>query len=237
MDRTLAATATPEPAEWSERPTPVPAESSRYLPVPRSASPLLRGPARRRRRRDERGAVLVETAFAIPILLAILLGTIEFGLVYSTGSVTTGSSRAGARLAATSYAPAGTAATAQATAADSIAAAVSVDLASLQNAVPIGMAIYEVNPAAPDGAPVGGFPGNLLSGGCTASCIRYTWNGTAMVRSSGSWSDPDGCGTVVDSIGVFVQVRHRYVTGVIGTDRLVNGHTTMRIEPLPSEQC
>ncbi len=187
--------------------------------------------------RTQRGAVLVEAAFAIPVLLLILLGTMEFGLVFASGTVTTGSSRSGARLAATAYAPAGTAQSAQQTAADGIAAAVSADLMALQNAQPVGLAIYEVNPSSPDGAPVGGFPGDLLSGGCTASCMRYTWNGTSMVFQSGSWSDPDACGTTVDSVGVYVQVRHTYVTGLIGEGRRVEGHTTMRLEPLPSDQC
>ncbi len=187
--------------------------------------------------RSERGAVLVEAAFAIPVLLLILLGTMEFGLVFASGSVTTGSSRSGARLAATSYAPAGTVQSAQLDAADGIAAAVSADLMALQNAEPIGLAIYEVNPSAADGAPYGGFPGDLLSGGCSSSCIRYTWDGDEMVFASGGWSDPDACGTTVDSVGVFVQVRHTYVTGLIGESRTVNGHTTMRLEPLPSDQC
>ena len=65
----------------------------------------------------------MEAAFAIPVLLLILLGTMEFGLVFASGSVTTGSSRSGARLAATSYAPAGSVQSAQLDAADGIAAA------------------------------------------------------------------------------------------------------------------
>jgi len=179
----------------------------------------------------------VEAAFAIPVLLLILLGTMEFGLAFASGSVTTGSSRSGARLAATSYAPAGTVQSAQLTAANGIADAVSADLMALQNAEPVGLAIYEVNSSSSEGAPTGGFPGDLLSGGCTSSCMRFTWDGDEMVHTSGSWSDPDACGTTVDSVGVFVQVRHTYVTGLIGETRLVNGHTTMRLEPLPSDQC
>ncbi|MBM3662095.1 MAG: pilus assembly protein [Actinobacteria bacterium] len=193
--------------------------------------------AQRSTKRSARGAVLVEAAFAIPVMLLILLGTMEFGLVYASGSVTTGASRSGARLAATSYAPAGTVQEAQLTAASGIAAAVSADLMALQNAEPVGLAIYEINPSSPDGAPTGGFPGDLLAGGCSSSCMRYTWNGSNMVFQGGSWSDPDACGTTVDSVGVYVQVQHTYVTGLIGETRLVDGHTTMRLEPLPSDQC
>jgi hypothetical protein len=181
--------------------------------------------------------VLVEAAFAIPVLLLILMGAMEFGLVFASGAVTTGSSRSGARLAATAYAPAGTTSNAQRTATDSIAAAVTADLKSLSHAAPVGMTIYLVNPSATDGAPTGGFPGDNLSGGCTANCIRYVWNGTTMVYSSGSWPSPDACGTTVDSVGVYVQVRHTYISGYIGTSRLVNGRTSMRLEPLPADQC
>jgi len=173
----------------------------------------------------------------IPVLVVIVLGIMEFGLVFASTSTATQASRSGTRVAAVQYAAAGTTSQAQRTATDSIAAAVTADLKSLSHAAPVGMTIYLVNPAASDGAPTGGFPGDNLSGGCTANCIRYVWNGTKMVYSSGSWPSPDACGTTVDSVGVFVQVRHTYISGYIGTSRLVNGRTSMRLEPLPADQC
>jgi len=48
----------------------------------------------------ERGAVAVEFALILPVLLLILMGTIEFGRVYSQFQVYNGAAREGARCAA-----------------------------------------------------------------------------------------------------------------------------------------
>jgi hypothetical protein len=179
--------------------------------------------------------VLVETALVLPVLFLFLIGIMEFGLVYASGATANGATRSGARLGATGYATAGTTSTAQRGAADQIAAAVTGDLENLSNATPVGMTIYRV--VGSDGGPAGGFPGANLTGGCTSNCFRYRWNGTSMVYQSGGWAAPDACGLTVDSIGVYVQVRHDYLTQVIGSSRTVSGHTVMRLEPLPTDQC
>ena len=197
----------------------------------------MRTAARPRHRPDDRGAALVEAAFVIPALVVLVLGIMEFGLVFASTSTTTAASRSGTRVAAVQYAAAGTVASAQRTAADSIAAAVSSDLRALNNATPVGMTIYKVDPSSTTGAPVGGFPGASLSGGCTDRCMRYVWSNGAMAYSSGTWTDPDACGATIDSVGVYVQVRHTYVTGMIGSTRTVSGHTVMRLEPLSTDQC
>jgi hypothetical protein len=173
--------------------------------------------------------------------MVFLLGIIEFGLVYATGATATGSSRTGARLAATNYAPAKTTSTTRRAAADQIAAAVSADLMNLTSAEPIGMIIYRVDPNSSDGAPVGGWPtsNDTMSGSCATDCIKYLWTGSPkkMTYSSGDWAAPDACGTTVDTIGVDVLVKHHYLTGLIGRTRYVTGHTVMRLEPLPTDQC
>jgi Flp pilus assembly protein TadG len=48
----------------------------------------------------ERGAVAVEFALILPVLLLILIGTIQFGIVYSQYQVMEGAAREGARCAA-----------------------------------------------------------------------------------------------------------------------------------------
>jgi Flp pilus assembly protein TadG len=57
---------------------------------------------RRTRRTDgaDRGAVAVEFALILPVLLLIVVGTIEFGRVYSQWQVYNGAAREGARCAA-----------------------------------------------------------------------------------------------------------------------------------------
>ena len=49
---------------------------------------------------SERGAALVELAMLMPVLLLILTGIAEFGLLFRTYEVTTNAAREGARLAA-----------------------------------------------------------------------------------------------------------------------------------------
>jgi Flp pilus assembly protein TadG len=53
-----------------------------------------------RGQRRESGAVAVEFALLLPVLLLILIGTIQFGIVYSEYQVMEGAAREGARCAA-----------------------------------------------------------------------------------------------------------------------------------------
>ena len=52
------------------------------------------------------------------------------------------------------------------------------------------------------------------------------------VPPSGSWAIPDGCGQVMDSVGVWLQVRHVPLgfTSIFGSIDL-NEKTVMRLEP------
>lgn len=194
---------------------------------------------RRRRARGQQGAVLVEAALVLPIMILVVMGIIEFGFAFASSTTTTGSSRSGARLGAAAYATAGTIPANQQAAADQIADTVSADLVGLTSAEPVGMLIYRVDKTSNQGAPVGGFPtNNDITTGCTTDCIRYEWDGDKMSHISGSsWPDPDACGTELDSIGVYVMSKHDYITGMIGDHVYVDGETVMRLEPLPSDQC
>ncbi len=53
------------------------------------------------RRKRERGAALLEAAFAIPMLLAIAVGIFEFGRAYQYKQVLTNAAREGARYSVT----------------------------------------------------------------------------------------------------------------------------------------
>ena len=182
---------------------------------------------------------MVEAALVLPVMILIVVGILEFGLLFTSYSTTTASTRSGARLSATAYSQAGLVASAQNLALEQIALATAADLKVLNNGTPVGMAVYKVDPNSTDGAPYGGFPGANMSGGCTSNCIKFAWNPATdtMTKTGGSWTNADACGTEVDSIGVFVQTQHDYITGFFGQTRLVNGHTVMRLEPLPADQC
>src|SRR5215510_8259763 len=58
-----------------------------------------------RKARNDRGAVAVEFALILPVLLLIVVGTIEFGRVYSQVQVYNGAAREGARCAAVMATP------------------------------------------------------------------------------------------------------------------------------------
>ena len=55
---------------------------------------------RLRRASDDRGAVIVEFALIAPILILLVAGTIQFGIMYSQYQVLQGAAREGARCAA-----------------------------------------------------------------------------------------------------------------------------------------
>jgi hypothetical protein len=74
-------------------------------------------------------------------------------------------------------------------------------------------------------------------------CYRFTWDGTQFVRNGGSgWtSQVDACIETgdpdLDSIGVYLRVRHDLITGLFGGSKTVAHKTALRIEPLPMDQC
>lgn len=184
--------------------------------------------------RGDEGAALVEGAIVIPVLIAITLAVIEFGMLFSSVSTTTSASRDGARYATTFYA----------TRADKIAvgndirAVVEHDLKALTNqGRPQQLWIYK---ATPSGMPTGGVE-------CTADCLRYTWSeidGEFVFQpgTSSVWTNVDACfdsaTRTIDEVGVMVEVRHNLLTGVIGSgDRVLRERTVLRLEPLPTNQC
>jgi len=54
----------------------------------------------RRNIRSERGAAILEAALAVPLLLLVGVGAVEFGRAYRTSRVLTNAAREGARVAA-----------------------------------------------------------------------------------------------------------------------------------------
>lgn len=198
-----------------------------------------------RRNRGQQGAVIVEAALILPIMLLIVFAIVEYGLLFTSYSTNTASTRSAARLAATSYAIGITseAEPGELSAIDQIALAATSDLKVFNNAVPVGMTIYRVDPTSEKGAPHGGqFPGPDMVGGCPAnSCLKFTWNeGQArMVYQSGKWTNPQACAQQgnIDEIGVFVQSEHTFLTGLVGKKWTVNSHTVMRLEPIPTDMC
>jgi Flp pilus assembly protein TadG len=182
------------------------------------------------RLQGDRGAVLVEAVFVFPVVFFITLAIFEFGLLFAAQSTSQSSTRQGARFAAANFAVAAD----KTAASDQVMGEVTKDLGALTGYdTPIQLLVYKSNA---NGDPVAG----SLSA-CTASCFHYTWNGTAFVNDTAlgvQWNNPQGCiSSTLDSIGIYVEVRHSYVTGAFGSSQILKEHTVSRLEPLPLTQC
>lgn len=196
----------------------------------------------RRCARRDRGAVLVEAAFVLPVFLLLIFGVIEWGLFFSGSATSTSSAREGSRFGSANFAVAAN----KQTAADAIKDVVQKDLGALTGQeTPVRLFIYKADA---NGRPNSG---NFTS--CTADCYRYDWVGSGFVLdpTSPGWNQPSACLTVIvnnqvthpdlDTIGVYVEVVHRYVSGfltpIVGATTTIAEHATTRIEPLPQSQC
>jgi hypothetical protein len=188
-----------------------------------------RGHRRLSRGRDERGAALVETVIVIPLVLLIVFGIVEFSAAYHDASVTSDASRAGGRIAsAQARNPAYATNTAE-----SVAAA----LKTLPSDAPLELWIYKANSA--------GYPGTGSSfSSCTTKCIKYTWSSAADnwnydTPGGGGWlsSTHQVCSEPFDQIGIYVKIRHAFVTNLFGATLDLDDHAVFRFEPTPSAVC
>lgn len=187
-----------------------------------------------RRFAGDQGAVLVEAAFIFPIVFFICLAIMEYGMLFAAQSTTQSATRDGARFASANFAVAGS----NQAAADQVMSAVSQDLSARTGFdTPLQMLVYKADAS---GNPVSG---TLQS--CSASCYHYTWNGSTFVfdMSSPTWTNPQACigaspaSATIDSIGVYVEMRHNFITGAFGSSQTMKEHTVSRLEPLPLSQC
>ncbi len=180
--------------------------------------------------RKDSGASLLEAAIVAPVILLIVFSIIELSFAYRSASITSTAARSGARLAASTYGDAAPAD--QATVRDAIATAVNIAIADLRpEATPTRMLIFE---STSTGTPLSG---NLAT--CGASCMSFTWDTATnrFVHQSGSWTDPDNCGIVLDRVGVYVEVAHRPTAPLLSTTIKVDEVTVMRLEPGAFSTC
>jgi Flp pilus assembly protein TadG len=182
------------------------------------------------RAEKERGAVLVETAILIPVIVLITFGLIEFSSAYQSASVAASSARAAARTASaeallSNYAT--DAATAAATA-----------LRTIPADEPVEMWVYKANS--------NGYPGTGTDfSSCTTNCIKYTWLKATRTFDT---ANPGGSGwpatqqhacdvTNWDSVGVYVKLNHKFLTKLFGATITLTDHAVFRLEPAPTQLC
>lgn len=175
----------------------------------------------------ERGAVAVEFALVMPLLVVLTFGVIEFSSVYHDRSIAADAARAGARVAS--------AKATQVDFATSAAQAASSAVSSLPGTVPKELWVYKANS---QGYPGGG---NSFSS-CSTDCIRYSYNAgsKSFVASGGNGWDPTShqvCTQPYDEVGVYVKLDHQFVTKLFGAGVTLTDHAVFRLEPVASAAC
>lgn len=196
-----------------------------------------------RRRRSERGAVLVELAIILPLLMAISLATLDLGLGWRTSLTVSGASRAGARAVSNL----GINVQADRSTLQSVAAALGTVPASQIEMV----VIYRSTTA--DGAPPAGcVSSTALSNGGDSSLFCNTYSGTELSQIAVGAGPTFGTGCTLsrdrrwcppnrnnsqastsgpDFAGVYVKVNHRTSTKMFGTTFVVDDFAVMPLEP------
>jgi len=205
---------------------------------------------RGRRARGERGAAVVEFAILVPLLLLVVLGIIEMGLLMRDSVAANSAVRSGARTA--SAAAGAGPGTCQASAnpppctpvsAPALAQAAADAMQSSGLAIPTDdiewITIYA--PGA-NGFPLGRT--DIRCNGATR-CVTYVWDsnlsGGKFRYSSGSWDSKsvNACLNDVgrDSVGVGMRVNHKWVSKLFGSSMDLDEHVVMQFEPLEADRC
>ncbi len=176
--------------------------------------------------RGERGSTAVEAAIVTPVVVAMLFGIIEFGMLFKDYLSVEAMVRAGVRSA--SAAPR-TATFAQDTADQMQKTGTAISPNTVQQ-----LWVYKANPT--DDFPIG----NTSFSGCSV-CVKFRWDDATakFIPISSTWTaaQQNACTAAVggppDRIGVYLQTLHNSMTGIIGPTTLSES-SAMFLEPFPA---
>lgn len=177
-------------------------------------------------RRTERGAVAVEAAIIVPLLVSMLLGIIDLAVMLNSQVGLSAASRSAARVASSQPRTEGFA--------DHAAAA------ALRSG--LGMALSQVEEIWVYRANTSGYPGSAVSfpSECPEQCIRYrvSESGTPVVLQ-GSWdaASIDACVGTADDVGVRIVGVHRAVAVNLVPSGRISQYAVMRFEPTVNGRC
>jgi hypothetical protein len=109
------------------------------------------------------------------------------------------------------------------------AAAVAQAASALPDGAIEALWIYK---AKADGTPEsGGFSS------CTSNCISFTWDDAtdAFVKPTGSWpsASQNACAGESNAVGIYLKVKHQFLSGFFPGDLALTDHTVMNLEPVP----
>lgn len=178
---------------------------------------------------DDRGTALVETVLILPVLIIVVFGIIEWSSAYHDSSVTADAARAGGRVAA--------AQALNSAYATNAAQSVSSALRSLPSTEPQEMWVYKANS--------NGYPGTGTDfSSCGTNCIKYLWLpaskqfDTANPQGNG-WpaSSQNVCTDPFDELGIYVKIKHSFITNLFGATVSLDDHSVFRLEPTSLAAC
>jgi hypothetical protein len=185
---------------------------------------------RRARTRSDRGAVLVELAIVIPMLLLLMVGMVEYGFAWQRQQVVTRAARSGARLV--SHLATDNDADRQALL--GVVAGMGGHRDRLELVVIFKDSGSGVVPAACLSASQAGLcnrfddfsAGGLSVGGFTSNPDNFAWAPSSRQNQQSA---------TMDVIGVYVRYDHRWMTGTFpGSGLTVTDTAVMVIEPATS---
>lgn len=203
---------------------------------------MLRSSTRRRQgKNDERGAVIVELAMIVPILLTLVLGMFEIGMAWGASQTVVQASRSGAR----TVSQLGTFGAADQQAVLAVISTFQDDVADIQRIIIFDASGGADLPAACDvWVSPAGEDCNVYTATDFANASdpdHFDANGTAPGCDSGASANwcPDGerndSQLSVTEVGVFVQFEAERASGLFGSSPFdISRTTVMRIEPRDS---
>ncbi len=182
---------------------------------------------------------MVEAALVLPLVLMIVFGLVEFGLLFKDELTVSSAAGAGARE--------GAALSKVAEYQDEVVDQVQDRLAATSPQDGDKLVIYKVDPDSDNGLPAfAGSQGEIFSGclaGADNPCYAYQWQSGSfeLVPGSPDWtaSEQSTCrDEVLDEIGVFLEITHDFFIPMFGgSDRLVTERNTFQLEPDVAGQC
>jgi hypothetical protein len=193
---------------------------------------------RRQRRGDERGAVIVELAMVVPILLTLVLGMYEIGMAWGASQTVVQASRGGARTAS----QLGTFGSTDQQALLAVLATFEDDVDDIQRVVVFDASGGpDLPPACDVPSSPAGQPCNIyrsLDFAAANDPLHFDSNGTSAGCGTGASSNwcPDGDRSdsqlTATELGVFVEFEAERASRLFGsTPFTITRTTVMRIEP------
>lgn len=189
----------------------------------------------RARSRSERGTAVVESAIALPVFLLIIFGTVEFGLAFRSYLTTTAAARDSARYAATMGKDANADYFIIADALNSLApigGKEAVTTISIFKATGPESTTESGTLAACRTQSVAGLCNTYRGDDLTTDPYRYACRPTALDRFWCPTSRKVNLSDPPDYVGIYIEVEHEGVTGVLGPSMTFTEEVVTRLEPV-----